>query len=151
MKIKSENISFDRAYDEVLSHLPDTIDVGEIINYNYDIEGYPSDYSGRLANKDQYSVKGLFELIDEVYCKIERGGIIYLAILKSIHLTIRDLARFSTTIRKNELRRTHVLNITMERFIEVIDNKKIKSEYSKEDIKLMNEFIGLYTYTGVSS
>jgi hypothetical protein len=101
IKIKPENIGFDMAYDEVLSHLPDTIDVGVIINYNYDIAGYPPDSSGRLANKHQYSVKGLFELTDEIYCKVESKGLMHLAILTSINVTIRELARYVTTVKKS--------------------------------------------------
>ena len=99
MKIAPKNTSFDLAYDEVISHLPDTIEVSLIINYNYDIAGYPPDSSGRLANKHQYSVCGLFDLIDEIYHKIDNNGIIHLAILKSIHISIRDLARYVTSIK----------------------------------------------------
>lgn len=150
IKIKPENIGFDIAYDEVLSHLPDTIDVSVIISYNYDIAGYPPDSSGRLANKHQYRVKGLFELVGEIYHKVESNGIIHLAILKSIHISIRDLARYVTSIKKIDLRRTHVLNITLESFIEDLGDKKIKREYSKEDIELMNKFINMYKYTGTS-
>ncbi|MDD3609556.1 MAG: hypothetical protein PHI49_07370 [Halothiobacillaceae bacterium] len=146
-----ETIDFDNVYDHIISLIPDEVDVSEIISYDPEINSRRpsnlppvSDKSGRLAEKYGYSSPAVESIRQDIY-KNKAVNLVESFVLNCISRIMRDLSLYCTRIRKGEIRKSTVLNKTIEAMKSSLMEKSHKSGYSAEERKILRKFVNKYS------
>ena len=147
----NETIDFDSIYDYIISLIPDEMDISEIISYNPEINNkIPNhlppipDKSGRLAEKYGYSTPKAEDLRQEIY-KAKKISLIEGFVLNSITDSLWRLSLYCTKIRKNEIRKSTVLNKVVQTMKSSLAEKAHRSGYSTVERKTLRKFVSKYS------